>query len=332
MKTGSEIFLQREIKKIFVCCPGGLVTGGPELLHQLVHALRAKGHDAYMSYFPTGKGFAKPKEYSVYDAPSSDIEDAEASLVILPEVATRMARRVKAARVAVWWLSVDYYFQRKGESRIADAFMRFFTLATSRLPVRSMTQFIHFTQSAYARDFLKSQGVPSRMLSDYLAKEHVHRAFSVTGRENIIAYNPKKGLKTTLRLIRGFPQLQFVAIQGMTKTEVRDLLSKAKVYIDFGTHPGKDRLPREAAIAGCCVVTGRRGSSGNDEDVGIPEKYKIDEKMAFGDFASEFELLINSIYEDFERRSRDFDDYRQSISCQYSVFERQVVDIFGSRA
>lgn len=332
MKTGSEILLQWNITKIFVCCPGGLVTGGPELLHQLVHALRAKGHDAYVSYFPAGKGFAKPKEYAVYDAPSSDIEDAEDSLVILPEVATHMARRIKAARVAVWWLSVDNYFHRKGESWLADAFMRYFTLATSRLPVRGMAQFMHFTQSAYARDFLKSQGVPSHMLSDYLAKEHVQRAFCVAGRENIIAYNPKKGLKTTLRLMRSFPQLHFVAIQGMMKTEVGELLSKAKVYIDFGTHPGKDRLPREAAMAGCCVVTGRRGSAGNDEDVGIPEQYKIDEKKAFGDFASEFKLLVSSIYQDFEGRSRDFDNYRQSISREYSVFERQVGDIFGCTA
>ena len=33
-----------------------------------------------------------------------------------------------------------------------------------------------------------------------------------------------------------------------------------QVYIDFGHHPGQDRLPREAVQCGCVVITGTRGS------------------------------------------------------------------------
>jgi len=33
-----------------------------------------------------------------------------------------------------------------------------------------------------------------------------------------------------------------------------------QVYIDFGHHPGQDRLPREAVQCGCVVITGKRGS------------------------------------------------------------------------
>lgn len=29
-------------------------------------------------------------------------------------------------------------------------------------------------------------------------------------------------------------------------------MRKAKVYIDFGFHPGKDRIPREAVMCGAC--------------------------------------------------------------------------------
>jgi len=43
-----------------------------------------------------------------------------------------------------------------------------------------------------------------------------------------------------------------------------------KLYVDFGKHPGKDRMPREAAVHGCCIITGRRGAAGNPFDIPIP--------------------------------------------------------------
>jgi len=64
----------------------------------------------------------------------------------------------------------------------------------------------------------------------------------------------------------------------MPREEVIKLLQKAKVYIDFDYHPRKDRLPREAAILGCCVITRKRGSAKFFEDVPIPDEYKFEDK------------------------------------------------------
>lgn len=55
--------------------------------------------------------------------------------------------------------------------------------------------------------------------------------------------------------------LRWVPLIGMTTEEMRSCMSKSKVYIDFGNHPGKDRIPREAAISGCIVITGKRGAA-----------------------------------------------------------------------
>lgn len=60
----------------------------------------------------------------------------------------------------------------------------------------------------------------------------------------------------------------------MTRDEVAKLLSTAKVYIDFGNHAGKDRIPK-AAISGCCVITGKDGSAKFYEDVPIDEEFKF---------------------------------------------------------
>ncbi|WP_157035349.1 hypothetical protein [Psychromonas ingrahamii] len=45
-------------KKVFVICPGNIVTGGPELLHQFVQALNVSGADAKIIYYPFKKKLA----------------------------------------------------------------------------------------------------------------------------------------------------------------------------------------------------------------------------------------------------------------------------------
>jgi hypothetical protein len=98
-----------------------------------------------------------------------------------------------------------------------------------------------------------------------------------------VVYNPAKGIHYTNEIIRRAGQtLQIVPIgKGpngqvrMTGTEVTNLLHRAKVYIDFGPHPGMDRLPREAALAGCIVLTNRDGAAGYDVDVPLPNEFKF---------------------------------------------------------
>jgi hypothetical protein len=98
-----------------------------------------------------------------------------------------------------------------------------------------------------------------------------------------VVYNPAKGIHYTNEIIRRAGQtLQIVPIgKGlngqvrMTDHEVTNLLHRAKVYIDFGPHPGMDRLPREAALAGCIVITNRDGAAGYDIDVPLPSEFKF---------------------------------------------------------
>lgn len=315
--------------KIYVCCPGGSVTGGPELLHQLVDALRRYGHDAYISYYPFNKRHEKPKEYGKYDSPESTIEDGCGNLIILPEVVTKISKYIHHAKVAIWWLSVDNYFGRKGDSYLRDLMCRFSTLIRSRISMSAMSRFIHFAQSDYARDFLNARKIHAFMLTDYLSIEHFVTRDSNNCRENVVLYNPKKGVRTTLKLITAYPEIKFIPIIGMSKFEVNNVMSKSKIYIDFGQHPGKDRLPREAAVAGCCVITGLNGSAGNDRDIPIQSEYKVNEKCR--DFVLKFGALSKSIFSNFNEHTIKFEGYRKKIINEKMVFEQQVIKIFGKR-
>ena len=323
-----------EYSKIFVCSPS-VVTGGPELLHQLVDELRRIGHEAYIVYYPFGQTHQCPEPYQCYDAPQSQLIDEPDALVVIPETATWIGRQLKKARVAVWWLSVDNYLDHCGESKIRDfymhmkGFLRPRNFSQRKMTISSLKGYFHFFQSEYAKDFLARWGVDGTMMTDYLSDLYLDGADSVdlTLKENIVCFNPKKGIKRTNELRRAYPEIEFVPIQGLSSEGVYELLCRSKIYIDFGNHPGKDRLPREAAMAGCCVITGRRGSAGNDIDVPLPPRFKIDDSG--NGYIAAVSPLVRTILSDFHEAHCEMAAYRERIKREKAIFKQEVRDFFG---
>jgi len=103
-------------------------------------------------------------------------------------------------------------------------------------------------------------------------------------------------------------------------------LLSSKVYIDFGNHPGKDRFPREAAICGCCVITGLQGSAGNEVDVNIPKTYKFDQK--FNSSVENVIQLIKDILSDYDSHCKEFTKYKENIRSEKRKFLKEIKSIF----
>ena len=182
---------------------------------------------------------------------------------------------------------------------------------------------------AYAEDvdFVKKQGAENAyFLMDYLGQEHCSGVDIQSQRENVVLYNPAKGRAFTRKIIKAAPQgLKFVALQNMSPKEVHMWSNKAKVYIDFGNHPGKDRFPREAAMAGCIIITSKRGSAAFYEDIPIKESYK------FKDSRREIPRIVDLISDcmtHYDERRADFEEYRNFIKEDYTRFIEQVKAIF----
>lgn len=313
-------------KKVFVLAPGDITTGGPELLHQLVHELRKVGVDAFISYYPFDNKFDIPLVYKKYDAPQSVIEDVNNNLVVFPEVATGLIKSFKNVHKAVWWLSVDNYFG--GEANTKSKIKHIISLAMGRkLRISEMRNFEHYSQSIYAQSFLYKNGIKSHMLSDYINEKFLTLDdYNFKDRKNIILYNPKKGVNVTKKLMDLFPEYKFVPLINLSPDQVVDKLKVAKLYIDFGNHPGKDRFPREAVMCGCCLITGMRGSARNNIDVPIPQKFKLNENDA--NFENNFLEKVNEIFSNYEEISKEFDDYRAKIKNEKNVFIEQAKQIF----
>lgn len=319
--------------KIYIVCPAKVKSGGPELLHQLCFKLRELKIDAYMHYYHFDKDHSNPTpvEFLKYNAPFLDqIEDHPDNLVIVPEVRTFLLFDYKHIRKAVWWLSIDNFTRpRKERSIIRKIYHAIFkpNVYHPLSKIQNDKSIINFCQSYYAVNFLERHNFSNiYLLSDYLNSGYFENSVNdASNKKDIIVYNPLKGKEYTAKLRELAPELNWVALQNMTTQQVKEALLQAKVYIDFGEHPGKDRIPREAAVCGCCVITGLRGSSAFKQDVPISDKYKFEDTIA------NLPLVIETIKEcllNFSIKTKDFESYILAIKKEEQEFDGKIQTYF----
>ena len=108
----------------------------------------------------------------------------------------------------------------------------------------------------------------------------------------------------------------------MNNDQVKELLKRSKVYIDFGNHPGKDRLPREAALMNCCIVCAKRGSAKNEVDMPIDEIYKIN--INENDWWINAKKIIDDCMCNYETHINHFDRYRLMVKNEKNMFNESV--------
>ena len=311
--------------KLIILCKGNSVTGGSELVHQFCHELSELNLKSSICYYPLNNSYEIPVEYSIYDVEQCRLEDIPENIIILPEVSTKYAWEIKNSKIGIWWLSVDNYYRIKRDNIFKDKIKYLKDLIRLRLmPIFLMKKYLHFVQSKFAYDHLKQHNIAPDYLSDYL--NPVHFRENKVPKENIILYNPVKGKKITQKLIDNNKDYNFIALENLNNIQVQGLFNKAKLYIDFGNHPGKDRMPREAIMANCCIITGIRGSANNEIDIPILAKYKFNDLEPIDN--NLFRSLVNNIFTHFEENLRNFSHYKRSIICEKKIFQKQVKSIF----
>ena len=164
-------------------------------------------------------------------------------------------------------------------------------------------------------------------LTDYIGENILNENVEYTSknRRNRVLYNPKKGFEFTKKIIENMNDFEFIPLENMTQERIIDLCKTSKVYIDFGTHPGKDRFPREASYLGCLVITGLRGSAKYKEDIYIDSKYKIEDKE---ENIEKIKGLIREIYLNYDILINDFREYIEKIKREEEVFNIEVLKVY----
>lgn len=340
--------------KIYVLSPSKSTSGGPELLHQLVHVLNKLGHNAFIYYQPNR--IDVPEIFDRYIIPiSQNIEDMPENILIVPEIYSDSAflKKFHRIRIVQWWLGVHLFYVNKffksiisypirAFNKIGKLFKNtpFIDFVTSErflkyIMKRSIKDdpfikrvVLHLAQSYYAKQHLINKGIENvEYLSDYLNDDFITAFYNRNNKENIVIFNPRRGYPFIKHVISECNKrnIATIPIQNMTREEVIQQLQKAKVYIDFGNYSGKDRMPREAAILGCCVITGCRGSAGCYEDVPIPNEFKfLDTKKNIPEIVKKIKYCI----ENYLEASKAFDYYRNVIRGEKDKFMQGVNRIF----
>lgn len=316
--------------RFFIVCPAYVVTGGTELLHQLSLQLSTRGVENYMLYTDVKQGIPPtPDAFMKYNVKyTTYFVDHRTSVLIVPETLIEMTDQCKKGKKVIWWLSADNYL-----SSYSDEIRRQDKLDIFGL--RENTDILHFAQSRYAAEFIKKQFAVREpyLLGDYISDVIQNTAIQYNGslpRENICLYNPRKG-EENLRDIRDRcrQDIQWIPLQGLQPDEMAMLMCRAKVYIDFGSHRGKDRIPREAAVCGCCIITNKEGSAMYAEDVGIPEKYKIANMMDYDGTLR----VIYDLVDNYSERIVEYEGYVASILGEKARFEKEtaaMLDVVSS--
>lgn len=304
--------------KIYIACPANTVSGGPELLHQFSFELTKRNVENYMVYYNQGDADRNPTPecYQKYNVKIAEhyVDDVD-SVYVLPEVRVCLCPQCQKGRAVIWWMSVDNYIIANISS---------FSGSFDIFNIAGRKEIKNFVQSQYARNFLSLYfGISdSWFLSDYINDEIVERAqVNRFQRENICLYNPTKGLTNVKPLMANCrSDIVWIPLRGYTSAEMADLMCRSKLYIDFGSHPGKDRIPREAAVCGCCVITNRDGSALNDIDVPIAGKYKMEDVT---DIQGVLERIYD-VFDHYEDRVNDFASYRERILGEKEQFGKEV--------
>lgn len=303
-----------------ILAPMNRISGGPELAHQMCCSINSNTDAmAKMCYVDCGAPFDKalcadaatPAPYEIYGTEyvtSMEELDLPENIVVFPEGLTLSMPSVKKAKKVLWWMSVDNYIvstQEKNFDYICDNVE------------------LHLYQSYYAYDYVqrKRPGASGMYLSDYINEAHGKFIYPAEFRQNMALYNPAKGYEEIKPFIEKESWLKWIPLKGLDVPRMVLIMQNSKIYVDFGEHPGKDRIPREAAANGCCVITNRKGAAANDKDVPIPEKYKFENPSGEAD---EVSALLHDICDDFKKHQDEFAYYRDMIHSEKQKFDEDV--------
>lgn len=282
--------------KIYILVPE-FRSGGPENLHQLCSYLNEIGEEAYIYYFNNTE-----RTEPIYHFPNIKItkyiQDSEENLLIVPEIYSlkNIKAGLKKIKYAIWWLS---YTNACLHNSLVD-----------NVQEECYHLFHSYYEYAMVTPYLTNENY--FFITDYIHDDFMS-AYKDSYREKKIAYNRTKDRITPILCQR--LDIPCIPIHNMTRTELINTLNTCILYVDNGFHPGKDHLPREAAMCGCVVVTNKCGSAAYYEDV------PIDEKLTYN---KDFNQLIPQILENYDYYYKKQESYRQKIKKEKELFKENI--------
>ena len=237
-------------------------------------------------------------------------------------------KNFKKTKKFIVWASVDNYLGNKDTNSFFKNLKNKikYTLGINKVSIYQMKDIYHIAQSYYSILFLKKFNYKSHYTGDYLNESFFHNRKDNFKRINRVLYNPAKGIDFINRLKKKYPEINFTPLINLTQPEMVNLFRSSKVYVDFGLHPGRDRIPREALINGCCIITSKFGSAFNKFDIPIDEKFKIDLNNTIN-FESNVSNLIFNFFDNYDNEILKFSEYKKMITNDKITLKKSIPNL-----
>lgn len=314
-------------ERVYILCPYR-TSGGPEGLHMLCHAINEQGGNASMVYYDKFMLNGQPKihyglahnnpphsDFNRYNLqitetvtkPESIINDPSSAMIIPEHADTYAAYDVAPlATKFLWWLA---------------------TIETCHLKHPGIHNVVHLCDCFAAAEILMRHGIYRFSILQYYLAEPFLDVPSVE-KEDIVTYNPARMTPELLEFMDTNSDLCFVPVgsipgskKWLNREQVSHILSRSKVYLDFGDFRGRENIPKEACVLNNCVIVNRRGAARFFGDVPLPEQYKCSDQKQVRE-------LILECFQNYTVKLKDFEMSRHVLRNQKSVFYAQVKQLF----
>jgi len=344
---------------IYILAPSRTSTGGPECLHQLGYYLKKifSLKNVNMVYLPLNDSRPVHKDYKHYNMKFKNyIDDNENNILIIPEMygMLKFSLNFKKITKVIWWLSIDNYFAFKfnaeypkllrslikiplklvsifnnltnfrfGILTYHDYLKIFYKMINIRKQKEIKQASFHLAQSFYAYSFLKKYLKNVKPLYDYQNPEKLKNVSTNGKKNNLICYSHKSNI--FLNLIESKSNIKFIKLKNFSSKDIIKTLKKTKIYMDFGYHPGKDRMPREAVLFDNCIISNLKGSAENNNDIPINKEFKFNEK-----FINIKNIIkkIDQILSNHKKEFKKFKKYKKQVLNEEKKFRAQILQIF----
>ena len=312
-------------------CPDGN-TGGPFALLQLAKAINDLNYECEVLFYNIGtvqvkkikKNFLKK---SILDG-SFTIKYRRNPRISIPNLSYKICTDLNVNDTIIFpEVALDHstaFYNLGFKKRV------FWWLSWNNAPLGNLTKFnniinlkncIHIFQSKYAQKEAARLGFRGSIVSDYTIFDDTADKTEFTKTNDICFLEGKApGTEKLIKELRN--HFSVIAIKKMSQTQVIQTLKNSKFSIDFGSHPGKDRIPREAALHNCIPLVHDVGAAKYYEDVSLPQALKLDTTTISN--TKNLIAKINLLNARIEQTLQSIAPYTSKIQNERNVFYDEV--------
>ena len=351
-KTGDYLVLNKEylmnFKENYIYSPTDIVSGGVNSLHILCKGLIDNNIDAKMFYIDPPSEFLDHPVIKAFNVPYiTHIEDSRQNILVVPEAYTSLLHEYRFVTKMVYWLGIYFYFKKPpyrfplSIKLIRKIFAGSSYFGTSKNQFHALSQkvnfwgkkndpiwhkeIIHMSNSYYAAEFIKLMNNEDvNVLHNPVRNEFYQQKISPV-REKKILFGTKTPNSIIRKVRKEFIDFECIKLKRIPSAEIKKLYSESMLFIELGHFPGRNRMPREAVVSGCVIITSLTGSASYSNDMQLPGYYKLNTNS---DYMAELIIKIKAITGDYAVHYSHMQTYIDSLIRERNNFNAEVATIF----